>query len=186
MIFWILFLVVALPIVWLSLKGIVVVATEGNKPPLPITRGVAYGEGGFTLYFDGEMTTESGSLGGCSYGVSLIEDDDEKQDNGSCFFERDDCGMIVEVAEDEMCVASSIRSGASCTGDLGIIDNPVSGWPWDVGEADFSLSEADFFSEEDFGRTVWKRPVPDGLFFILLFVAGAVGIYIAGLWLDFF
>ena len=39
---WILFAVVALPIILLSLKGLFVVATEGGKPPLPHTRGGFY------------------------------------------------------------------------------------------------------------------------------------------------
>jgi hypothetical protein len=42
----ILFIVAALPIILLSLKGLFVVVTEGGKPPLPTTPGVAYGEGG--------------------------------------------------------------------------------------------------------------------------------------------
>ena len=42
----ILFAVVALPIILLSLKGLFVVVTEGGKPPLPTTPGVAYGVGG--------------------------------------------------------------------------------------------------------------------------------------------
>ena len=39
MIFWGLFAVAAFPIVCLSLKGLFVVATEGDKLPLPHTRG---------------------------------------------------------------------------------------------------------------------------------------------------
>ena len=39
---WILFAVVALPIILLSLKGLFVVATEGGKPPLPHTGGGFY------------------------------------------------------------------------------------------------------------------------------------------------
>ena len=39
---WIVFAVVALPIILLSLKGLFVVATEGCKPPLPHTRGGFY------------------------------------------------------------------------------------------------------------------------------------------------
>ena len=53
MIFWGLFAVAAFPIVCLSLKGLFVVATEGGKPPLPITPGVAYGIDGFCIEFGG-------------------------------------------------------------------------------------------------------------------------------------
>jgi len=52
MILWVLFAVAALPIVCLSLKGLFVVATEEGKPPLQISRGVAWGEGGFLLEFE--------------------------------------------------------------------------------------------------------------------------------------
>ena len=46
MIFWGLFAVAAFPIVCLSLKGLFVVATEGDKLPLPHTRGgVILGDG---------------------------------------------------------------------------------------------------------------------------------------------
>ena len=53
MIFWGLFAVAAFPIVCLSLKGLFVVATEGGKPPLPITPGVAYGIDGSCIEFGG-------------------------------------------------------------------------------------------------------------------------------------
>lgn len=62
MILWVLFAVAALPIVCLSLKGLFVVATEGGKPPLPITPGVAYGEGGVCLEF-GEVKAWDVDLG---------------------------------------------------------------------------------------------------------------------------
>ena len=48
----ILFAVVALPIILLSLKGLFVVVTEGGKPPLPTTPGVAYGEGGMVVRWE--------------------------------------------------------------------------------------------------------------------------------------
>ncbi len=62
MIFWGLFAVAAFPIVCLSLKGLFVVATEGGKPPLPITPGVAYGIDGFCIEF-GEVKAWDVDLG---------------------------------------------------------------------------------------------------------------------------
>lgn len=62
MIFWGLFAAAAFPIVCLSLKGLFVVATEGGKPPLPITPGVAYGIDGFCIEF-GEVKAWDVDLG---------------------------------------------------------------------------------------------------------------------------
>ena len=72
MIFWGLFAVAAFPIVCLSLKGLFVVATEGGKPPLPITPGVAYGIDGFCIEF-GEVKAWDVDLGEFLNDVDLGE-----------------------------------------------------------------------------------------------------------------
>jgi hypothetical protein len=63
------------------LKGLFVVATEGDKPPLPITPGVAYGIDGFCIEF-GEVKAWDVDLGEFMNDVDLgeftiaVEEDD--------------------------------------------------------------------------------------------------------------
>ena len=110
MILWVLFAVAALPIVCLSLKGLFVVATEGGKPPLPITPGVAYGEGGVYLEF-GEVKAWDIDLG------EFMNDVEEDADAATMLGGNGEFDLNAEATTDDPSQSADLTSESQIGGD---------------------------------------------------------------------